>query len=78
MNLSALYRSMIVVHLLKIPLSPDKCYVLKTSFIEDRGHLFSKTIGISRIICCLHPLKIDQMIVFDNFINMTSFLYRND
>ena len=41
--------SIIVVHLLKISLSSNKFNVLKTSFIEDRVHLFSKTIGISRI-----------------------------
>ena len=48
MNLRELYNSIIVVHPLKISLSSDKFNVLKTSSIEDRGHLFSKTIGISR------------------------------
>ena len=58
------------MHLLKIILSSDKSNVLKTSFIEDRDHLFSETIGISHIFCCLHPLKIDKMIVFDNLFDI--------
>ena len=61
MNLSALCSSISVVYPLKISLSSDKFYVLKTSSIEDRGHLFSETIGISRIFCCFHPLQIDKI-----------------
>ena len=68
MNLSVLYCSIIVVYPIKITLSSDKFTVLKTSSIEDYGQLFSETIGISRIFCCFHPLKIDKMIVFDNLI----------
>ena len=68
MNLSALYTSIIVVYPLKISLSLDKLNVLKTSSIEDRGHLISETIGISRIFCCSHSLQTDKMIVFDNLI----------
>ena len=56
-NLNALYSSIIVVQLMKIPLSSDKINVLKTSSIENRGQSFSETIGISRIFCCFHSLK---------------------
>ena len=59
MNLSALYSSIIVVYPLKILLSSDKFNFLNRSSIEDRGHLFSETIGISRNFCCFHPLQID-------------------
>ena len=68
MNFSALYSSIIVVYPLKMSLPSDKINVLKTSSIEDRDHLISETIGISRIFCCFHPLQNDKMIVFDNFI----------
>ena len=68
MNLSALDSSIIVVYPLKISLLLDKFKVLKTSSIEDRGHLISETIGISRIFCCLHSLQADKMFVFDNVI----------
>ena len=68
MNLSASCSSIIVVYPLKILLSSDKFNVLKTSSIEDRGHLISETIGISRIFCCFHPLQTDSMIVFENLI----------
>ena len=68
MNFSALYSSIIVVYPLKISLSSDKFNVFKTPSNEDRGHLISETIGISRIFCCFHPLQIDKMIAFDNLI----------
>ena len=68
MNFSALHSSIIVVYPLKISLSSNKLNIFKTSSIEDRGHLISETIGISRIFCCFHPLQIDKMIVFDNLI----------
>ena len=68
MNFSALYSSTNVVYLLKISLSSDKFYVMKTSSIEDGGHLISGTIGISRIFCCFHPLQTEKTIVFDNLI----------
>ena len=68
MNFSTLYSSVSVVYLLKISLSSDKFNILKTSSIEDKGHLIIETIGISHIFCCLHPLQTDKMIVFDNFI----------
>ena len=61
MNFSALYSSIIVVYPLKISLSSDNFNVLKTSSIDDRGHSFSETIGISRIFCCFHPLQTDIM-----------------
>ena len=48
LNLRELYNSIIVVHPLKISLSSNKFNVLKTSYTEDRDHLFSETIGISR------------------------------
>ena len=57
---------MIVVYPLKISSSSDKFNVLKTSSIEDRGHLISETIGISRSFCCFHSLQTDKMIVSDN------------
>ena len=68
MSFSALYSSIIVVYPLKISLSSDKFNILKTSSIEDRGHLISETIGICRIFCYFHPLQTDKMIVFDNSI----------
>ena len=68
MNFNVLYSSIIVVYPLKFSLSSDKSNVLKTSSIEDRGHLISGTIGISRSFCCFHPLQTDKMIVFDNLI----------
>ena len=68
MNFSALYSSIIVAYPLKISMSSDKFNVLKTSSIEDRGHLISETIGISRIFFCFHPLQTDKMIVFENLI----------
>ena len=68
MNFSALYSSIIVVYPLKISLPSDKFNVLKTSAIEDRGHLISETIGIRHIFCRFHPLQTDKMIVFDNLI----------
>ena len=66
MNFSAFYSSIMVIHPLKISLSSDKLNVLETSSIEDRGHLISETIGISRIFCCIHPLQTDKIIVFDD------------
>ena len=63
MNLSALYRFIIVVHFLKISLSSDKFNVFKRFSIEDIGYLVSEAIGISRIFCCFHPLKFDKMIL---------------
>ena len=68
MNYNALYSSIIVVYSLKFSLSSDKSNVLKTSPIEDKGHLISGTIVISRSFCCFHPLQPDKMIVFDNLI----------
>ena len=68
MNVSALYSSIIEVYPLKISLSSDKFNALKTSSIEDRGHLISETIVISRIFCCSHLLQNGKMIVFDNLI----------
>ena len=68
MNLNALYSFIIVVYALKIALALDKFNVLKWSSIEDRGHLFSETIGISRNFCCFHPLQIDKLIAFENLI----------
>ena len=68
MNLNAFYSSIMVVYPLKISLSSDKFNVLKTSSIEDRGHLISETIDISRIFCFFHPLQSDKMIVFDDLI----------
>ena len=68
MNFNALYSSIIVVNSLKFSLSSDKSNVLKTSTIEDRGHLISGTIGISHSFCCFHPLQNDKLIVFDNLI----------
>ena len=68
MKFSALNDSINEVYPLKISLSSDKFNVLKTSSIEDRGRLFSETIGIIRIFCCFHPLQIDKMILFDNLI----------
>ena len=68
MNFNAFYSSIMVAYPLKISLSSDKINVLKTSSIEDRGHLISETIGISRIFCCFHPLQTDKMIVFDDLI----------
>ena len=65
MNLNALYSSVIVGYPLKFSLSSDKSNVLKTSSIEDRGHLISGTIVISRSFCCFHPLQTDKIIVFD-------------
>ena len=56
----------IVVYPLKISLSADKFYVLKTgsmrkmSSIEDKGCLSSKTVGISRNFCSSHPLQIER------------------
>ena len=38
-----------VAYPLKISLSSDKFNVFKTSSIEDRRHLISETIGVSRI-----------------------------
>ena len=49
MNISALYSSIIVVHLLKHFIVIGKNKRLETSFSGDRGHLFSETIGISHI-----------------------------
>ena len=68
MNFNALYSSIIVVYPLKFPLSSDKSNVLKTSSIEDRGHLISGTIGISHSFCCFHPLQTDKIFVFDDLI----------
>ena len=68
MNFNALYSSIIVVYPLKFSLSSDKSNVSKTSSIEDRDHLISGTICISRSFCCFHPLQTDKMIVFDNLI----------
>ena len=68
MNFSALYSSIIVVYPLNISWSSDKFNILKTSSIEDRGHLISETIGISRIFCCFHSLQTNKIIVFDNLI----------
>ena len=68
MNYSAFYSSIMVVHPLKISLSSDKFNVLKTSSIEDRGHLISEAIGISSIFCCFHPLQTNKIIVFDDLI----------
>ena len=68
MNFSAFYSSIMAVYPLKISLSADKFNVLKTSSNEDRGHLISETIGISRIFCCFHPLQTDKMIVFIDLI----------
>ena len=45
----ALNSSIIVAYPLKILLSSEKFNVFKTSSIEDRGHLISDTIGVSRI-----------------------------
>ena len=64
MNFSASFSFIILVYPLKISLSSNKFNVLKTSSVENRGHLISETIGISRIICCFHPLQTDKMIVF--------------
>ena len=47
MNLNALYSSIIVGYPLKFSSSSDKSNVLKTTSIDDRGHLISGTIGIS-------------------------------
>ena len=66
MNFNALYSYIIAVYRLKFSLSSDNTNVLKTSSIEDRGHLISGTIGISRGFGCFHPLQTDKMIVFDN------------
>ena len=68
MNFNAFYSSIMVVYPLKMSLSSDKSNGLKTSSIEDRGHLISETIGISRIFCCFHPLQTDKMIVFGDLI----------
>ena len=68
MNVSAFCSSIMVVYPLEISLSKNKFNVLKMSSIEDRGHLISETIGISRIFCCFHPLQSDKMIVFDDLI----------
>ena len=68
MNFSAFYSSIMVVYPLKISLSSDKFNVLKTSSIEDRGHLISETFGMSCIFCCFHPLQTDKIIVFDDLI----------
>ena len=67
-NFSALCSSVIVLYSLEISLPSNKSNVLKTSSIEDRGHLISETIGISHIFCCFHPVQTDKMIVFDNLI----------
>ena len=68
MNFNVLYSSVIEVYPLKISSASNNLNVLKTFSIEDRGHLISETIGISRSLCCFHPLQTDKMIVFDNFI----------
>ena len=49
MNLNALYSSIIVVYPLKFSLSSDKSNVLKTSSIEDRGHLISGTLVLAAV-----------------------------
>ena len=66
LNFSAFYSPIMVLYPLEISLSSDKFNVMKTSSIEDRGHLISETIGISRIFCCFH--QSDKMIVFDDLI----------
>ena len=48
-HFSALYSSFIVAYPLKISLSSDKFNVFEKSSIENRGHLISETIGVSRI-----------------------------
>ena len=68
MSFSACYSFIIEVYPLKISLSSDKFNVLKTSSIEDRGHLISETIGISRFFCCFHPLQSDKTTVYDDLI----------
>ena len=68
MSFCALYNSNIVVYPLKISLSSDNVNDLKTSSIEDKGHLISETIGISHNFYCFHPLQTDIQIVFDNLI----------
>ena len=68
MIFNALCSSVIVVYPLKILLSSDKFNILKMSSIEDRGHLFSETLGVSCIFCCFHLLQTNKMIVFDNLI----------
>ena len=61
--------SVIVVNLLKISSSSDNSNVLKTSSIEDRGHLFlMKQFVLAAFSVVFFPLKIDKMIVFDNLI----------
>ena len=62
MNFNAFYSSIMVVYPMKISLSSDKFNGLKTSFIEDRGHLISETNDISHIFCCFHPLQTDKML----------------
>ena len=49
-----------LLYSLKMALSSDKFNVLKTSSIEDKGRLISKTIGIRCIFCCFHPLQTDK------------------
>ena len=68
MNFNALYSLIKVVYTLKNKLLSDNFNVLKPSSIEDMGHLFNETIGISLIFCCFHQLQTDKMIVFDNLI----------
>ena len=68
MYFSAFYSSIMLVYPLNISLSSDKINVVKTSSIEDRGHLISETIGINRIFSCFHPLQTDKMIVDDDLI----------
>ena len=60
MNLSVLYSSIIVVLSPEISWSSNKFNVLKRSSIEDKGHLFSETIGISHNFSCFHPLHIEK------------------
>ena len=56
MNFSVLHSSIIVVYPLKISLSSDKFYILKTSSIVGQGDLISEALEISRIFYCFHPL----------------------
>ena len=68
MNFSALYSVINLGYFLNIYLSLDEFYVLISIYlafsIDDRGHLFRKTIGISCIILCSNPLHTDKMVFF--------------
>ena len=63
MNFSALYSSTILEYPLKISLSSDKINALKTSPIEDRGHLFSETIGFRCIFVDFTRFKLTEWLL---------------